>query len=165
MKTERVYLLLGSNIGVREQNLQHAIRLLVSYGVKLLRSSRIVESAPWGILDQATFLNQCIEIETSANPLILLEMCKSIEQEVGRQVRDKWTQREIDIDIIFYGKDSFDHPTLTIPHLQLIRRRFALIPLNELVPNLTHPKLDLTVEELLHLCTDTSKVNFLDISS
>lgn len=154
MQEQLAYLLLGSNIGDRRANLLNATELLVLNGIKLLRQSRIYESAAWGKTKQAHFYNQCLKIRTSLTPLELLDVCQAVEKKIGRVKREKWMEREIDIDILFFDNHQLNSARLTLPHPYIIRRRFVLVPLNELAPSLVHPVFQLPIDTLTNLCTD-----------
>lgn len=128
---------LGSNIGDAPANLREALRLIGARGVaKLTGVSRIYRTAPWGDLDQGEFANACAIGETSLAPYELLAAVKTIEAEMGREPTRRWGPRLIDIDILFYGAEAIDDPELTIPHKELLARRFVLAPLAEIAPQL-----------------------------
>lgn len=147
--TQNIFLLLGSNVGDRHAHLNAARKLIDQKAGPVLFRSAEYETAPWGKTDQATFLNQALQIETDLSPIDLLQMLKAIEKEVGRRETEKWGPRIIDIDILFYGDQIVDHPDLQVPHPFLPDRRFALRPLAELNPDFIHPILHKTVEEML----------------
>jgi len=129
------YLELGTNLGDREAYLARALALLeATDGVELGRMSRVYCSKPWGGLEQPDFLNVCVQIETSLAPHDLLAACKRIEKALGRQVRERWGPREIDIDILMMQGVDIDTPTLTVPHARLAQRRFVLDPLSDIAP-------------------------------
>jgi 2-amino-4-hydroxy-6-hydroxymethyldihydropteridine diphosphokinase len=154
----KAYLLLGSNLGQRETNLQMARSLIENSVGVILQSSKVYESAAWGKEDQPDFLNQVIIIHTSFNPYALLEKLGWIEKSLGRLREVKWGERIIDIDILFYEDEIIKDKALTIPHPGIPNRRFTLIPLNEIAPTLIHPQLDRTVSQLLTECEDKLKV-------
>lgn len=144
----RIYLLLGSNVGNRAENLQTAIQSMPPR-VHVLRTSRVYQTAPWGYLDQSDFLNQALEAETDLTPLELLNYVKEIEKRMGRHTVIHYGPRLIDIDILFYGDEIIDLPQLSIPHPMLHERAFTLVPLAELAAEFRHPKLGKTIQELL----------------
>ncbi len=137
------YLCLGSNIGDKIGHLQQAVRMLTESGkVTVVRTSALYETEPWGNKDLDWFVNGVIEVKTKLTPRELLELCKSIEAQMGRQktTSGKYEARKIDIDILFYGDLIIDEPDLKIPHEHLHERAFAIVPLLELIPDYEHPK-------------------------
>lgn len=149
----KAYLLLGSNEGDRLLWLSKGVSLLKNRST-LLATSAIYSTAAWGVEDQPDFLNMAICIETTLTPQQLLEDILNIEKQLGRQRTVKWGQRILDIDILFYNDDIVDEPTLSIPHPFIQYRRFALVPMNDIAPDLLHPKLNKTITQLLVDCED-----------
>lgn len=145
------YLCLGSNSGNRLQFIEQAISLLnLAENIKIIRSTALYETEPWGVKNQNWFLNIIVEIKTDLSPQDLLLKCMSIEKTLGRN-RDKeqrWGERTIDIDIIFYNKDVVNTDMLTIPHPRMHQRAFVLVPLLELIPDFIHPVLNKTISDL-----------------
>lgn len=135
------YLGLGSNMGDRREHLQAAVHTLPRHGVRVLRSSSTYDTEPVGlVLDQPEFLNACIEIETDHGPLELLAAAKEVEREVGRAAGGpRHGPRVIDVDVLLLGELEFQSDRLTLPHEQVTSRRFVLVPLLELDPDLTLP--------------------------
>jgi 2-amino-4-hydroxy-6-hydroxymethyldihydropteridine diphosphokinase len=123
-------LALGSNLGDREGYLRAAREALPAAGITLVRASRVAETEPVGVVDQPSFLNQVIEVETSLEPRPLLEAVKTIEQQLGRTTRQRWGPR--DIDILRYHGRTVDEPGLHIPHAELQNRPFLLELLEDL---------------------------------
>lgn len=152
------YLLFGSNLGNRVTNIRQALLSFVGEGFELLQVSHFYETQAWGYIDQPYFLNVCATLKTSLTPTELLYLCKQIERVIGRQNRGKWQEREIDIDILYYGKKVVLEQDLQIPHPRLIQRKFVLAPLAEIAPKWRHPVLGLTTKQLLTLCTDEQQV-------
>lgn len=147
------YLALGSNMGEREQLIKDAIGRLGNCGVKVLRVSKLIETAPYGVTDQPAFLNCALEAETSLSPAELLAATMSIEKALGRVRLKRWGPRVIDIDIIFYGSEIIGAPGLTVPHPDMQNRTFVLGPLCELNPAFVHPALKVSLQELLRRLT------------
>ncbi len=145
------YLCLGSNSGNRLQFIEQAISLLnLAENIKIIRSTALYETEPWGVKNQNWFLNIIVEIKTDLSPQDLLLKCMSIEKTLGRN-RDKeqrWGERTIDIDIILYNKDVVNTDMLTIPHPRMHQRAFVLVPLLELIPDFIHPVLNKTISDL-----------------
>ncbi len=154
-----VYLLLGSNEGDRTGWLQQAIEQVQTTCGTIEKKSAIYETAAWGLEDQPTFLNMALCVQTKLQPLELLQQTRKTEAALGRQRTVKWGQRTLDIDILFYGSEIINHPELTVPHPRLQDRRFALVPLQEIAPQLLHPVFNKTVTQLLEECEDKLPVD------
>lgn len=160
----KVFLLIGGNMGDRLQNLHQAIAQLSAAVGPVIQQSAVYETAAWGKTDQAAFLNQALLLDTSLSPGELITAVLLVEERMGRHRTEKFGPRVIDIDIMFYNEEVIDEPHLTIPHPQLQNRRFALVPLNEIAPKLVHPVLNKTLEELLVECQDELPVVNYDIT-
>ncbi len=144
-----VYLSIGSNLGERQQFLRAAVRLLQECaGVRNVKVSKLVETAPYGYTDQPAFLNGAIELETLYTPQELLIGIHKIEADLGRERVIHWGPRTIDLDIIFYDDEIVAEPDLIIPHIDMQNRLFVLEPLNMLCPGKVHPVLHKTVAQL-----------------
>ena len=153
-----VYLQLGSNLGNRTQLLTQAISLIESLLGKILNSSKVYESSPWRVEDQSYYLNQVLKVETKFNAEQILNIILNIEDDMGRKRFQKWGERLIDIDILFYNNDLIETQNLCVPHKHLAERKFVLLPLNEIAQDYIHPKYNLTVSELLNKCHDNESV-------
>jgi 2-amino-4-hydroxy-6-hydroxymethyldihydropteridine diphosphokinase len=154
-----IYLLLGSNLGDRQACLALASDLIEIEIAEIQRKSAVYATAPWGKNDQPEFLNQVIFIRSSMQPQSVLEKIKLIENEIGRERVEKWGARCIDIDILLQSNLTVNEPDLIIPHPRMHERRFALTPLNELIPNFRHPVLDKTIYELYSQLQDNLAVS------
>jgi len=143
------FLALGSNIGDREANLRDAVDRLASDEIHVLRRSSLYETAPQEMLDQPSFLNAVMEVETSLLPMQLLARIREIEREMGRQRIAPKGPRNIDIDILFYGRTVITTQELEVPHPRLAQRRFVLEPLAEIAPDFRHPVTGKTASEIL----------------
>lgn len=150
----RVFIALGSNLGDRSQHLEQAIMSINSGIGQVVKQSSVYETAAWGLEDQQAYLNQCIEIETSLDPLPLLLSLQHLETYLGRVRTIKWGPRLIDLDILLYDQEEISLPELKIPHPFLAERRFVLEPLNEIAASTIVPKWALSVSELLNKCPD-----------
>jgi 2-amino-4-hydroxy-6-hydroxymethyldihydropteridine diphosphokinase len=137
------YLGLGSNVGDRRANLQAAVELLWAHGVTVLASSSVYETEPVGeITDQRPFCNACVRVETDLAPEALLDACKAVERALGRELDEGYVRhgpRPIDVDLLLLGDGRYDSERLTLPHREVTARRFVLIPLLELDPDLEVP--------------------------
>jgi 2-amino-4-hydroxy-6-hydroxymethyldihydropteridine diphosphokinase len=126
------YLGLGSNLGSRSRNLGAARRRLRQKGARILRQSRVIETEPWGIVDQPRFLNQVVEVDWPGTPRQLLRASKQVEVEGGRKPTRRWGPRVIDVDILLFGEARLDQPGLVIPHPRIGEREFVRDSLAEL---------------------------------
>lgn len=150
----KAYLLTGGNLGNRQENLETARRLIEIYCGKILKASLVYETAAWGNTDQPLFLNQALEIETKWSAVQLIRRILKIEKNMGRVRKERMGPRIIDIDILFFNEEKYNHLFLQIPHPELHNRRFALLPLSEIAPELKHPVYHKTITELLQGCPD-----------
>lgn len=148
------YLLTGSNEGDRIQWLKDAVIHINKDCGDVVQQSAVYQTAAWGLEDQPAFLNMALHIRTELAPQELLNAINNIENHLGRQRTVKWGQRTLDIDILFYDNQIVNTPKLTIPHPHIERRRFALLPLNEIAPDLIHPIGKKSVSQLLEECPD-----------
>jgi 2-amino-4-hydroxy-6-hydroxymethyldihydropteridine diphosphokinase len=154
-----IYILLGSNLGNREQNLGSALDKIASGVGRILAQSSLYQSEPWGISQQPQFLNLVAEINSRNDPQQVLHKLLAIETELGRERFEKWGPRTIDLDILFFNDRVIQTENLIVPHPGLTMRRFALVPLCEIAPNFFHPLLEKTCQQLLKECTDPLKVS------
>jgi 2-amino-4-hydroxy-6-hydroxymethyldihydropteridine diphosphokinase len=132
---------LGSNVGDRRLHLQRAVDELPTVGVRVLAASSVYDTDPVGeVLDQASFLNGCLRVETELEPLELLDAVKRLERELGREEGEiRHGPRSIDVDILLLGALELHDERMTLPHEQLLNRRFVLIPALELDFDLAAP--------------------------
>jgi 2-amino-4-hydroxy-6-hydroxymethyldihydropteridine diphosphokinase len=121
-------------------------------GILVRKRSALYETQPWGEKNQPFFLNMAVEIETELKPQALLAVLKSVESETGREESYRWGPRIIDLDILFYNHIILDDEALKIPHPLMHKREFVLRPLDEIAPEVMHPRLQLTVHELFIRC-------------
>ena len=120
----QIYLCLSSNLGDRQKNLANAIQSLQNKEIQIIQASQIYETEPWGLVDQPWFLNQCIEISTNLNPQQLLDTINQIETDLGRIRHQKWAERTIDIDILYYQNQVIETDKLSIPHPEIKNTKF-----------------------------------------
>jgi 2-amino-4-hydroxy-6-hydroxymethyldihydropteridine diphosphokinase len=158
---KHIFLLLGTNQGDKLGNLTAARTSIQKISGRVIKSSKVYKTSPWGKSDQEDFYNQAIEIVSPLPPEKLLESILEIETQIGRTRFEKWGPRLIDIDILLYGNEVIDQISLTIPHPRMHERRFALIPLCEIAPDVVHPIFKTTVEQLLRQCQDELMVEVI----
>lgn len=157
------YIGLGSNMGNRIENLRMGIHHIEHKTGRILKSSRIYESEPWGYDDSTNYYNQVILIETVLAPSELLKSCLNIEDELGRiRTKDSYEPRTIDIDILFFGSDIIQTQDLIIPHEHICERKFVLMPLKEIAKDFIHPIEGKTIEQLSNTCNDKGWVKVLE---
>jgi 2-amino-4-hydroxy-6-hydroxymethyldihydropteridine diphosphokinase len=148
------YLLIGSNMGNRQEVLQKARKMIEDSCGVIEQQSAIYLTAAWGLEAQADFLNQVLRIDTKLDAQLLLRKVQAIEVELGRERSILYGPRIIDIDILFFNDEIINEENLVIPHPQIQNRRFVLVPLAEITPALVHPVLQKTVVQLLAECPD-----------
>ena len=155
------FLLLGSNLGNRLQNIQTALEQIQSRVGDLLKKSALYCTAPWGMISKYDFYNVVVEINIySDNPKEVLKKLQAIENSFGiPKIRsESYQDRHIDIDILYFGNQIISEEDLQIPHLRIRERRFVLVPLVEIAADLVHPIFKKSQQELLEACTDNLEV-------
>lgn len=157
----KVVLILGGNRGDRKELINQAVRF-ISEKNHLVASSAIYETQAWGNVAKGNFLNQVIQIETSVSPEKLLEQVQEIEKKLGRKRTETWGDRTMDIDILYFEDEVIQTPNLTIPHPFIQDRRFVLVPLTEILPDMIHPTLGKSNRTLLEECQDLCEVEIFD---
>jgi 2-amino-4-hydroxy-6-hydroxymethyldihydropteridine diphosphokinase len=140
MDRRTAYLALGANIGKKIANVRKAIAMIDAHEeCWVTATSSIYETKPVGLTDQPDFVNMVIGIETTLQPIALLELCNEIEQKLGRKRTIRWGPRVIDIDILLYDGVNIYEDRLAIPHPRMMERAFVLVPLAEIAPGLELP--------------------------
>jgi 2-amino-4-hydroxy-6-hydroxymethyldihydropteridine diphosphokinase len=142
---------LGSNLGNRLLNLRTALRHVKAANpeaFKVVQTSDVFETPPWGVTDQPHFLNACLTAECTLSPEELLALVKDIEAKMGRKETRRWGERSIDLDILAMGQVIYESPSLCVPHADMHRRGFVLVPLAQILPDWVHPVTDRSVREM-----------------
>ena len=150
----KAYLLIGGNMGNREDYLSAARQRIEQNCGKIVQQSSLYQTAAWGFEEQDAFLNQVLLIETNLHALPLLQKLLWIEEEIGRKRDSKYGPRIIDIDILLFNDEVISEEGLIVPHPQMQNRRFVLEPLNEIAANMMHPVLHKNIHQILAECTD-----------
>ena len=158
--THQVYIGIGSNVGNKRDNFFEAVsRLAKLPDTKVIKESSLYESEPLGDAKE-WYINGAVEIETKFKPEMLLEKFKNIERAMGRKkVKKRWGARIIDLDILLYDSAVVKKKNLRIPHPEMTSRKFVLIPLSEIAPQVVHPELGVTISELLFKLKDDKKIH------
>jgi 2-amino-4-hydroxy-6-hydroxymethyldihydropteridine diphosphokinase len=154
----KLYLLLGSNMGNSRHKLATAQKHLAKKLGSIQRQSGLYQTAAWGNTNQPDFLNQVIVLQTQFDANTCMKRILEIEHSMGRIRTKKNAPRIIDIDILYFNKEMISLPNLQVPHPAIQDRRFVLIPLNALSPNFIHPVLGKTNHALLLECADSLDV-------
>ena len=162
MSKNQLFLLLGTNLGDKKQNLINAIKGIEALIGKVEIKSKIYETAAWGIEEQPSFLNQILVINSGFSAEKILKIILNIEEEMGRKRIKKWAERLIDIDIIYYGDEIVNQKNLIIPHPYLHERRFTLMPLVEIAAHFVHPIFKKSNSQLLNECADHGEVVLIE---
>ncbi len=158
----KLYVLLGGNLGDKQQVFSEA-RTRLSKQVGLITARSVIyETEPWGFQSDDIFWNQALEIATALSPEEILHQTQQIEIDLGRIRKvTQYDSRIIDIDILFYGNQNLRAEKLIIPHPRIQERRFVLVPLCEIAPELIHPVFQKSIRQLLDECTDPLKVEIV----
>ena len=154
----KLFLLFGSNIGNRSENISKAIYFVSKDIGEIFNTSSLFETDAWGNTNQDSFYNLVCEVSTNDGPELILTKILEIEQKLGRVRVKKWEARIIDIDILYIDDIIFKSETLQIPHPLLHERKFTLMPLVQIAADYIHPILKLTSIELLQNCKDSLDV-------
>ncbi len=159
MSPHSAYIGIGSNLGDKRANFKKAADL-INYSPKcrIIKSSSIYETRPFGFEHESNFLNAVIKIETGYSLQDLFKFLKGIEKKLGRKKSEKWTAREIDLDILFYDNLIYSDENVTVPHKGITSRDFVLVPLEEMEPDLIHPELK---EKIADISTGHLKKNII----
>ena len=156
------YIGIGSNLGILEKNCTEAIEKISSTkDIKIVSRSSFYHTEPIGGVQQDWFVNSVIKIKTALSPMNLLSALLNIESTMGRTRKEKWGPRLIDLDLLFYGNLILGKKGLTLPHPEIQKRKFVLIPMSEIAESLVHPTLKKTIKTLLQESSDETVVKKL----
>lgn len=153
-RKNNVILSLGGNLGDVQQVFVKAIISLQKKIGNLMLSSSLYKTKAWGVENQPDFLNQVIVLVSDLTPMEVLEVCLTVEEDLGRVRKERWHERIIDIDVLFYNDELIKTENLLIPHPYIQDRNFILYPLVEVIPDFLHPVLKKTLRELKKCCKD-----------
>jgi 2-amino-4-hydroxy-6-hydroxymethyldihydropteridine diphosphokinase len=157
------YLGIGSNLGDPIENCRKALREIASLkNVQVLRRSSLYRTEPVGDIPQDWFVNGVVEIRTTFTALQLLKALQWVEQALGRERKGRWGPRIIDIDILLYGQEIIKTESLVVPHPELHKRRFVLVPINEIAPYVIHALYGISMKGLLDRLEDDHAVERID---
>jgi len=160
--THTAYIGIGSNLGTPGRNCIEAIeKISTNDDIKIISKSSFYQTAPIGHIEQGWFVNSVIKVNTQLNPKELLAVLLTIESEMGRIRKEKWGPRLIDLDLLLYGNLILNQEGIILPHPEIQKRKFVLVPLNEVAENLIHPIQKKTIKTLLQELSDDAEVEKL----
>lgn len=149
MRDSLIWLGLGSNVGDRAAWLRQALHGLQTGGFETLRLSPVFETPPWGLTEQASFFNMVAGGRYRSSPQDLMRLCLAVEASLGRERKERWGPRTIDIDILLFRDEIVQEANLQIPHPRLAERLFVLVPLAAAEAGIQIPGKDSTIEQIL----------------
>ncbi len=155
----QLFLSLGGNLGNTREIFEGAYPLIEKKIGKISVYSSVYQTEAWGPIPQADFLNQVVLVTTTLKPEACLTELLEIEREFGRERKERWGPRTLDLDILFYGDVIIAESDLSIPHPRIAERKFILAPLAEIAPTFKNPASGKTMVALLEECEDSSQVN------
>ena len=158
-----MYIQLGSNVGERHSYIKESLLQIEKILGTIICESKTYESSPWGVTEQRNFLNKVISVKSDFSAKDALKTLQNIENNLGRKRTEKWGERTIDLDILFYNNQTINTKELTIPHPHIQDRKFVLIPFAEMNGKFIHPTLKKDIFALLKECKDTEKVVVYEI--
>jgi dihydroneopterin aldolase/2-amino-4-hydroxy-6-hydroxymethyldihydropteridine diphosphokinase len=156
-QTHYAYISLGTNVGNKKENLVNAINH-ISEENEIIKKSSLYKTEPWGNKEQDSFINQVIYIKTNMSSHKLMAFLLSTEKKMGRERKEKWGPRIIDLDILFYENEIINEEELTIPHPHITERKFILVPLMEISETIKHPLTERTIKWHVEVCSDKNEV-------
>ena len=155
---EKVVFIIGGNLGDRMKFIQQAYKMLRENFSDPLLSSSVFETAAWGEASEGEYLNQVLVFPTNLTAEVVLTIIQEIENRLGRKREEKWGNRTMDIDILYFGQQVIQNQDLIIPHPFISQRRFVLEPLVEILPDFLHPIFQISNTQMLEGCSDISAV-------
>lgn len=158
-----IYIQLGSNVGDRNSYIKESLLQIEKILGTITCESKTYESSPWGVTEQRNFLNKVISVKADFSAKDALKTLQNIEDDLGRKRTEKWGERTIDLDILFYNNETINTKELTIPHPHIQDRKFVLMPFAEMNGKFIHPTLKKDIFALLKECKDTEKVSVYEI--
>jgi 2-amino-4-hydroxy-6-hydroxymethyldihydropteridine diphosphokinase len=158
MVKNKVFISLGSNLGDRAENLRKALHAIELNVGTIIKQSSVYETKPWGKNNQPDFFNQVVLVHSEKSPENCLLTLSAIEEEMGRKRTEKWGERIIDLDLLYVNDSIIHTKKLMLPHPGIAQRRFVLVPLTEIAPDVIHPILKKNQRQLLRECTDLLEV-------
>lgn len=158
-----IHIQLGSNIGNRNSYIKKSMLQIEKLLGIIICESSTYESIPWGVTEQRNFLNKVISVKSGFSAKETLKILQTIENNLGRKRIEKWGERTIDLDILFYNNDIINTNELTVPHPHIQDRKFVLIPFAEMNGKFIHPTLKKNMFALLKECKDTEEVSVYEI--
>lgn len=160
----KVFLGIGGNIGNKRSNFDKVYTLIEHELGKIVGHSSVYETPPWGFAADENFWNQVLVVETGRSPEYLLDKIHEIEDRLGRERKaGGYFPRPMDIDILYFDEVCVETEVLVIPHPHIRRRKFVLVPLTEIAPELRHPQFGLTSAQMLESCPDNSPIKKVQI--
>ena len=151
---------LGSNLGDRKGYLQMAYKAIDERIGKILAYSKVYNTEAWGKADQPDYLNAAVLVQTDLSAAEIIDRSKDIESEAGTVDKQKWAERKLDIDLLFYGQEVIQTEKVRVPHPFIHKRNLVLVPLMDIIPFFVHPQLHRTIEELYFSSRDPLKVTY-----
>jgi 2-amino-4-hydroxy-6-hydroxymethyldihydropteridine diphosphokinase len=161
MANNKVFIALGSNLGDRAENLKKAIHAIELNIGAIIRQSSVYKTQPWGNSNQPDYFNQVILVHSNMSPEECLFILSSVERQMGRIREERWGSRIIDLDLLYVDDIILHTEKLTLPHPGIAQRRFVLVPLVEIAPDIVHPQLQKNQRQLLNDCSDSLEVKLL----
>jgi 2-amino-4-hydroxy-6-hydroxymethyldihydropteridine diphosphokinase len=149
---------MGGNMGDRMAFIKNSQTYISEKIGHIISESKVYESEAWGVENQNSFLNKILVVESELSSSEVLKQCLEIEKTLGRERFEKWTERKIDIDILYFSNEIINSNLLIVPHPEIQNRRFVLVPLCEISPSFVHPILEQTNSDLLEKCPDKLRV-------